>query len=54
MLEDPHIGAFSLNAYYEEDPETKKVIRASYSDVGQTGENKVFNIMDLSGFRKEV
>ena len=54
MREYPHIGAFSLNAYYEEDSEIKKTIQLSYSDASRTSENKVFDIIDLSVFRKDI
>ncbi|MGN0141957.1 MAG: TetR/AcrR family transcriptional regulator [Roseburia sp.] len=54
MQEYPHIYAFSLNAYYEQCPEIKDTIQASYSDASQASENLIFHRIDTSVLRKDI
>lgn len=54
MRKYPHIYAFSLNAYYEQDSEIKQVIQKSYSDASQRSERIIFDKIDLSTLRKDI
>lgn len=54
MRKYPHMYAFSLNAYYEEEPEIKEAIGESYFNVSQLSEDIVFEKMDCSVFRTDI
>ena len=50
----PYIGAFCLNAYYEQEEEIRKCIQPEFSQLKRIGEKHIFERMDLSVFRKDV
>lgn len=54
MQKWPHIYAFSLKAYYEQQPEIKEAIQKSIADASRTSESRVFDKIDTSVFRRDI
>ena len=54
MRDYPYIYQFSLQAYYETDPEIKQVIQLSFSDASQASEKIVYETIDATSLRNDI
>lgn len=54
MREYPYIYQFSLQAYYETEPDIKESVQASFSEVIQTSEHLIFETMDTTSLRSDI
>ncbi len=54
MRDYPYIYQFSLQAYYETDPEIKQVIQLSFSDASQASEKIVHETIDATSLRNDI
>lgn len=54
MRDYPYIYQFSLQAYYETEPEIKQAIQQSFSEASQTSEQIVFETIDTASFRSDI
>lgn len=53
MRRYPHVCAFTLNAYYESQPEIRQAVQASYAAASQDSEQKVFARLDPTAFQED-
>lgn len=54
MEKYPYVSEFSLNAYYEQNPEMKEAIGESFAQASQTSEELVLTTINTSALRRDI
>ena len=54
MRRYPHVCAFTLNAYYESQPEIRQAVQASYTAASQDSAQRVFARLDPTAFQENA